>query len=593
MEGDRPRLQSAAVAVHLTTDAEAAVAAGGRGLKRRAEGDLPQRRLFGNLLGRTLAKARQEVETSAQTDTTQRREELLRQAEERKRTREQELKEQANRERAAFRQDEQRRRWERGVGRRVARIEQTAQRIIARREHQQDMRFIRTETAPCLLWQPAVPCKATEALRAAQQAKTAEWKAAQLAKLAEEVELMRSGKHPKQQQPAAAARQEQGLEQEGAEGEEAAEPAAGEASAESGSEEEAAGAEGMEADGQPEQEREPDEAAALLRACQLWQPLEREALQRAMAQEAARAPATLKPAPATAVFGGAPQQQQQPLPQQQQPEAPRPYEHLHSPSSRAAALMVPPFRGLLVDAAGTLLLPSEPAAEVYLRYAARYGCCLTADQILQRFRVAYNTPWPDSAIRRGQQRDVLKRGWYVEDGRPFWRFIVRESTGCEAAFEEIYEYYARGEAWTLAPGAVACLQRMRDAGMRIALVSNFDTRLRRIMAEMGLNRLFDAVVEAEKPNPRIFEAACAALGLPPEACVHVGDDRRNDVFGARDAGCFAWLWGQDVHSFRHGGAGVGRCCCRRRGVGGAAGGLLHEVERRLQSGNYWDSLDGV
>lgn len=305
----------------------------------------------------------------------------------------------------------------------------------------------------------------------------------------------------------------------------------------------------------------PRNLPALLRACQLWQPLEREALQRAMAQEAARAPATLKPAPATAVFGGAPQQQQQPLPQQQQPEAPRPYEHLHSPSSRAAALMVPPFRGLLVDAAGTLLLPSEPAAEVYLRYAARYGCCLTADQILQRFRVAYNTPWPDSAIR------------YVEDGRPFWRFIVRESTGCEAAFEEIYEYYARGEAWTLAPGAVACLQRMRDAGMRIALVSNFDTRLRRIMAEMGLNRLFDAVVisaevEAEKPNPRIFEAACAALGLPPEACVHVGDDRRNDVFGARDAGCFAWLWGQDVHSFS-------------------------EVERRLQSGNYWDSLDGV
>ena len=32
--------------------------------------------------------------------------------------------------------------------------------------------------------------------------------------------------------------------------------------------------------------------------------------------------------------------------------------------------------------------------------------------------------------------------------------------------------------------------------------------------------------QAEKPNPVIFEAACAALGLPPEQCVHVGDDRR-------------------------------------------------------------------
>lgn len=38
--------------------------------------------------------------------------------------------------------------------------------------------------------------------------------------------------------------------------------------------------------------------------------------------------------------------------------------------------------------------------------------------------------------------------------------------------------------------------------------------------------------------------------MPPEEAVHVGDDRRNDVWGARDAGCGdAWLWGDDVTSF--------------------------------------------
>jgi FMN phosphatase YigB (HAD superfamily) len=56
-------------------------------------------------------------------------------------------------------------------------------------------------------------------------------------------------------------------------------------------------------------------------------------------------------------------------------------------------------------------------------------------------------------------------------------------------------------------------------------------------------------VGAEKPNPCIFEAACQQLQLPPHEVVHVGDDRRNDVFGARDAGCYAWLWGLDVCSF--------------------------------------------
>lgn len=57
-------------------------------------------------------------------------------------------------------------------------------------------------------------------------------------------------------------------------------------------------------------------------------------------------------------------------------------------------------------------------------------------------------------------------------------------------------------------------------------------------------------VAAEKPNPIIFLKACEFLGVKPEDAVHVGDDRRNDVWGARDAGCDAWLWNSDVHSFK-------------------------------------------
>lgn len=69
----------------------------------------------------------------------------------------------------------------------------------------------------------------------------------------------------------------------------------------------------------------------------------------------------------------------------------------------------------------------------------------------------------------------------------------------------------------------------------------------------------------EKPNPMLFEIACEALGVPAAHAIHVGDDRRNDVVGARSAGCYAWLWGQDVLSFA-------------------------EVERRLATGNLFDCL---
>lgn len=70
-----------------------------------------------------------------------------------------------------------------------------------------------------------------------------------------------------------------------------------------------------------------------------------------------------------------------------------------------------------------------------------------------------------------------------------------------------------------------------DAGMKLAIVSNFDTRLRPILHQLGLDQLFDSVlisaeIGVEKPNPTIFEMACQQLGVLPEQTVHVGDDRR-------------------------------------------------------------------
>ena len=39
-----------------------------------------------------------------------------------------------------------------------------------------------------------------------------------------------------------------------------------------------------------------------------------------------------------------------------------------------------------------------------------------------------------------------------------------------------------------------------------------------------------------KPSPAIFRTACRSLGLPPAACIMVGDDLRSDVLAAQRAG---------------------------------------------------------
>lgn len=202
-------------------------------------------------------------------------------------------------------------------------------------------------------------------------------------------------------------------------------------------------------------------------------------------------------------------------------------------------------KALLVDAVGTLVLPSQPMAQIYRKIGEKYGVEYSEDEILKRYRRAYEQPWARSRLR------------YVNDGRAFWQHIVSSSTGCTDSqyFEELYSYYTTDKAWHLCdPNTEKVFQALREAGVKIAVVSNFDTRLRPLLRALNCDHWFDAVtvsaeVEAEKPNPTIFLKACDFLGVQPEDAVHVGDDRRNDIWGARDAGCDAWLWGSDVLSF--------------------------------------------
>ncbi|KAJ4756215.1 Haloacid dehalogenase-like hydrolase domain-containing protein 3 [Rhynchospora pubera] len=203
-------------------------------------------------------------------------------------------------------------------------------------------------------------------------------------------------------------------------------------------------------------------------------------------------------------------------------------------------------RALLVDAVGTLVVPAQPMAQIYKTIGEKYGVSYSENEILTRYRWAYEQPWGRSRLR------------YVDDGRPFWQHIVSASTGCSDAkyFEELYHYYTTEKAWRLCdPDAEKVFSALRKAGVKIAVVSNFDTRLRPVLQALNCDHWFDAIavsaeVAAEKPNPMIFLKACDFLGVKPEEAVHVGDDRRNDLWGARDAGCDAWLWGSDVCSFK-------------------------------------------
>lgn len=89
--------------------------------------------------------------------------------------------------------------------------------------------------------------------------------------------------------------------------------------------------------------------------------------------------------------------------------------------------------------------------------------------------------------------------------------------------------------------AAPVLGQLRNRGLRLVVVSNWDCSLAEVLEQIGLRDHVDAVVTsaevgAPKPDRRIFEAALERAGCDAGECVHVGDSPVADVDGAQAAG---------------------------------------------------------
>jgi putative hydrolase of the HAD superfamily len=98
------------------------------------------------------------------------------------------------------------------------------------------------------------------------------------------------------------------------------------------------------------------------------------------------------------------------------------------------------------------------------------------------------------------------------------------------------------QSWSAVPGGPELVLRLLDEGYRVGVLTNGQgVQQRAKLAAIGLTdpRLVVCISEelpAAKPSPAAYDAACRALGLPPEQVLMVGDHAVNDVRAARVAG---------------------------------------------------------
>lgn len=115
---------------------------------------------------------------------------------------------------------------------------------------------------------------------------------------------------------------------------------------------------------------------------------------------------------------------------------------------------------------------------------------------------------------------------------------------CAQAWARYQHHYlaVNGQACEVYPGVHEGLQRLRDAGLVLACLTNKPGGFARpLLAAKGLDGYFSQVFGGDafarkKPDPLPLLGTCAALGSAPAATLMVGDSS-NDVQAARAAGC--------------------------------------------------------
>ncbi len=88
---------------------------------------------------------------------------------------------------------------------------------------------------------------------------------------------------------------------------------------------------------------------------------------------------------------------------------------------------------------------------------------------------------------------------------------------------------------------IPVLRRLRGAGYRLGIISNWSWNLPELCTGLGIADVFAQIVTSarvgiSKPHRGIFAYACAALGVAPHEAMHVGDNIVADVQGAQAAG---------------------------------------------------------
>ena len=212
------------------------------------------------------------------------------------------------------------------------------------------------------------------------------------------------------------------------------------------------------------------------------------------------------------------------------------------------------IKAIFFDAVGTLFYLTKSVGDHYAFVGNEVGLKLDPAALEHAFFAAWKRMPPRPAIDGPREND--DKGWWrdlvdlvLEDVAPSLSELDRDNF-----FEIAYEHFAEAGVWELYPEVVDVLQKLQPR-FQLAVVSNFDGRLRMILEHLGVSKFFSHIfvsseIGADKPDPEIFRRALKFIDLAPAQVLHAGDDPMRDWQAASTAGLPIFQLDREKNSLR-------------------------------------------
>jgi FMN phosphatase YigB (HAD superfamily) len=194
-----------------------------------------------------------------------------------------------------------------------------------------------------------------------------------------------------------------------------------------------------------------------------------------------------------------------------------------------------------LDMGGTLLDLAEPEV-AYAEILERHGYPSTRDQILSWIRtsqvesggegISLTSDFTISGEVEGTRRKKLISIFLREAG------VDKHLEDCR---EEIWQSWLKEPVFRLFPETKSVLAGLKEQGLVLGAISNWEPRLAQLCENLGIAGFFDFFVVSEleghaKPSVRLFETALEKAGVEPREVLHVGDDLAKDIEPAEKVG---------------------------------------------------------